>query len=349
MFVLQKRKFLKTQDKPDDVDSAVFRRATPHSREFRDALRSLDVVRAGVEGHALRHALADLQRQRIPLRILRQNRKRQEPGAQDAAPGNRLRDLLEEKANAADRVAKSAATLDQTCRLYRALRLPTIPSQTGAILREADRQGILGRSLLVIGTNAMAAYSLETCGEIRAPFETEDFDVTWTSDAERSHSPFWTVLKAVDSTYAVNAERTFQARNAAAYEVELPVAPSRVKGLGKLEKPYPVPLPEQEWLLKGKTVSRVVVAKDGSPARLARPDPRWFALQKLWMSAQPKRNPFKRGKDEIQGMAVLDAVAETMPQFPLDAEFESGIPEELSAAFESWRARRPEPSQPTWR
>src|SRR3546814_8199717 len=76
------------------------------------------------------------------------------------------------------------------------------------------------------------------------------------------------------------------------------------------DQPKPIPLPEQEWLLPGTRISHVVVGRDGSPARLVVPDPRWFALQKLWMSAQGKRNPLKRGKDQIQDTALLDAVRE---------------------------------------
>src|SRR3546814_2796043 len=65
-------------------------------------------------------------------------------------------------------------------------------------------------------------------------------------------------------------------------------------------------------------------------------DLRWFALQKLWMSAQGKRNPLKRGKDQIQDTALLDAVRERMPQFPLDHAFENGLPEELRGFYEGW-------------
>ncbi len=86
-----------------------------------------------------------------------------------------------------------------------------------------------------------------------------------------------------DPSYTVNTERPFQARNAKAFEFELLAAPSRLP-VGKRDQPKPVPLPEQEWLLPGRYVDQVVVARDGSPARLVVPDPRWFALQKLWLA-----------------------------------------------------------------
>ena len=76
------------------------------------------------------------------------------------------------------------------------------------------------------------------------------------------------MLKSVDGTYTVNTERPFQARNAKAYEVELLVAPSRAATLGKRDQPKPFPLHEQEWLLRGRFVTRVVVGRDATPARM---------------------------------------------------------------------------------
>src|SRR3546814_13995399 len=72
------------------------------------------------------------------------------------------------------------------------------------------------------------------------------------------------------------------------------------------------------------------------------PDPRWFALHKLWMSQQLKRNPQKRPKDRAQGLALLDAVAVSMPHYPLDDCFEAALPPELRAIYNEWTSRRPE-------
>src|SRR6185503_6351870 len=108
------------------------------------------------------------------------------------------------------------------------------------------------------------------------------------------------MLKAVDATFTVNTERRFQARNRASFEVGLLVAPSRAATLARTDKPHPIPLPEQEWLLLGRPVDQVVACRDATAARIVAPDPRWFALHKLWLSAQDKRDPFKRDKDREQ-------------------------------------------------
>ena len=261
----------------------------------------------------------------------------------------RLTDELEEKFQSyreeklrlqAQREGARAA-LDESARLYRALRLPMLSTGAGPILRECDRRGLLGSHLLVVGTNAMAAYAIEAAGTFRdVPDETEDFDLAWAAEEPEDGTQLWDMLKAVDPTFTINTEREFQARNAKAYEVELLVAPSRVATLAGKDRPRPVPLPEQEWLLPGRRVDQVVPCRDGSPARIVAPDPRWFALHKLWLGAQGKRNPLKRRKDTVQGAALLEAVGEAMPHYSLGHEFVEGLPDELVPYWEEWAKAR---------
>jgi len=240
-------------------------------------------------------------------------------------------------------------TLAESAALYRALRLPMVSSEAGPILRECDRRHLLGSHLLVVGTNAIAAYMIEANGSIALPDETEDFDLAWVAETpDEPERSVWDMLKAVDPTFTVYSERDFQARNAKAYEAELLVAPSRANTLGAKDQPRPVPLPEQEWLLLGRPVDQVIGCRDGSPARIVAPDPRWFALHKLWMSAQAKRNPLKRPKDRKQGLALLDAVATTMPQYPLDDAFEAALPDELRPYLAQWHGLRPTTVQADW-
>lgn len=253
----------------------------------------------------------------------------------------RLEAYRESKALWQQRRGGAKERLDESCRQYRALRLPMLASAAGAILREADRRGLLGEKLLVVGTNAMPAYHIEAAGMIRdIPDETQDCDLAWTgTEIEEDRQPIWEMLKAVDSTFTINTERSFQARNAKAYEVEILAAPSRIGTIFRTDRPMPIPLPEQEWLLNGDPVDHVVVCRDGQPARIVAPDPRWYALQKLWMARQPKRNPLKRPKDLKQGMLLLDAVRQAMPQYPLDPGFEQQMPGELAPYYDEWAKR----------
>lgn len=239
------------------------------------------------------------------------------------------------------RLASSREMLAERARIYRSLGLPMLDPEAGKILREADRRRLLGSHLMVVGTNAMPAYHIEANGRIRdVPEETLDFDLAWTAapPAEETNA-LWLMLKAVDRTYTVNTERTFQARNAKAYEVEILAAPSTWPGMSRKDQPRPVPLPEQEWLLLGRPVDHVVIARDNAPARIVAPDPRYFALHKLWMAQKDSRDPLKRPKDEKQGLLLLDAVAEAMPHYRLDEVFVGDLPEALRPHFDRWRAQ----------
>lgn len=271
-------------------------------------------------------------------------------GAMTVETEQRLEAYRAEKAELKDRRAASSSLLDESSRLVRALRLPLLASEAGAILREADKRRLLGTHLMVVGTNALPTYAVEAGGFLAdAPDETEDFDLAWTkAEAEPGEQPLWSLLKAVDETFTVNSERAFQARNRRAYEVEILVAPSRVEGMFRTDKPRPVPLPEQEWLLAGTPVDHVVACRDASPARVLAPDPRWFALHKLWLSAQDKRDPLKRRKDFRQGTAVLNAVELAMPRYPLDAAFERSLPSELEPMYRDWRAAAEAKPSPGW-
>lgn len=239
------------------------------------------------------------------------------------------------------RIETSRKALAERTRIYRSLHLPMLDPEAGKILREADRRQLLGSHLMVVGTNAMPAYHIEAGGTIRAvPEETLDFDLAWTAEPPADEiSSIWMMLKAVDQTYTVNTERPFQARNAKAYEVEILAAPSMIDGIFRKDQPKPIPLPEQEWLLLGRQVDHVVVARDNAPARIVAPDPRYFALHKLWMAEKPGRNPLKQPKDEKQGMLLLDAVAEAMPHYPMDDAFVSNLPSELCRHFNRWKAQ----------
>jgi hypothetical protein len=181
-----------------------------------------------------------------------------------------------------------------------------------------------------------------------APDETDDFDMAWSATEAEEDQTVRRLLKEVDSTYTMNTERTFQMRNADAYEVEILIAPSRAATFGRTDQPRPVPLPEQEWLLMGRPVDRIVICRDASPARIVAPDPRWFALQKLWMSQQAKRDALKRPKDLKQGMALLNVISVAMPQYPLDGAFEASLPRELTEPYEQWKRQRPAGPPPRW-
>ena len=262
------------------------------------------------------------------------------------------------------------AVLEGMGRQYKALRFGQIASEAALILRRMDTYGFIGNKYMIVGTNAMPVYEIEAGARFASDVQTtKDFDLAWLAGNmslfAQSGKPLpWNpatllglaegdplldhlnqppkslraLLKEIDSTYTLNTERRFQIRNRAGYEVEVLLAPSLVDQFPRTEELSPIMnMEEQDWLLLGKQVQHVVAGRDGTPARVIAPDPRYFALQKIWLSHQEKRDPLKRPKDFAQGVRVMDAVKLYMPHYPIDDEFIQTLPRPLMPHFESWK------------
>jgi hypothetical protein len=272
-------------------------------------------------------------------------------GPRSAETEAQHKDYQRKRKELEERVSASVEKLEQNSRIARAVKLPGIAQEAAKILVELDLREMLGRNFMVAGTNAILAYNLEAGGTIiiGADMATDDFDLLWTRDhstslmAKDPPPSILAALKAVDETYTVNEERPFQLRNRNAYEVEILVPPSRLGDLPKGDRIRPARMEEVEWLLLGAPIEHVVPAKGDLAAKIVAPDPRMFALQKLWLSEKPSRSALKKPKDRRQGKALMDACAQgTLPRHPINGGFEASLPEALRPFFEQWAAKRVE-------
>ena len=258
--------------------------------------------------------------------------------------------FVAEKELARRRAAEADALIEQRALQYRALRLPVMLDKQGELLRALDVAGLLRNDLLVVGTNAFAAYEA-LCG-VKFPAgnePTQDFDLAWCRGSAVSlaslmpdhdvegRKSLMAVLQSIDSTYRLNPKKPYLAVNRAGYEVELLAAPSRAP-LPKNEAFEPmVSLVEQEWLLRGKAAFVVVATQRHRACPLYVPDPRWMAVHKLWLARKPERNAQKRPKDARQGQVLLDACRYFLTDaYPLDVDFVLDLPVELRDLFNDW-------------
>ena len=238
------------------------------------------------------------------------------------------------KAAATARHSRALAEVSRFAKVARALGLGLAPSPAARLLRHFDRKAMLGPLLLVVGTIAMSAYEVEAGARIFRGFDaTQGFDLAWRGmDALQSQSAapvsLLGSLREVDPLFTKNTERGFQAVSGK-YEVELLAAPSTLASLPQDDLVPIAGMVEQEWLLLGLPLRRVIGAADGTPAPLVAPDPRWMALHKLWLSQKPRRAAVKRPKDQAQGLLLLRAVIEAMPAYPVDDAFLAAVPAEL--------------------
>lgn len=226
--------------------------------------------------------------------------------------------------------------LDEMASMHRSMGLPRVDGRLGRVLREFDISGLLGDALMVVGTNAMAAYEIEAQTRFANGIDsTLDADFAWKAKGSQfavsgtSPPPIMGALRRINEVYTVNSEKTFQAREDSGYEVEILIAPSLADTYPKNETIRPIPLPEQEWLLLGRTIEAVTFDIKNRAVRLLVPDPRWLALHKSWLSEKPTRDRKKFEKDRKQAEALAKAVIEFMPGFRVDAAFRTQVPDEL--------------------
>ena len=258
--------------------------------------------------------------------------------------------FVAEKELAKQRAAEADALIEQRALQYRALRLPVMLDKQGELLRALDVAGLLRNDLLVVGTNAFAAYEV-LCG-VKFPAgnePTQGFDLAWCRGSAVSFASLvpdpdvegrkslMAVLQSIDSTYRLNPKKPYQAVNSAGYEVELLAAPSRAPLRGNEAFEPMVSLVEQEWLLRGKAAFVVVATQRHRACPLYVPDPRWMAVHKLWLARKPERNAQKRPKDARQGQVLLNACRYFLEDaYPLDIGFVLDLPEELRELFNDW-------------
>ncbi len=204
------------------------------------------------------------------------------------------------------RIAASAA-------VNKALRLGSMREIAARIIRLLDREQLLGSHVIVAGTNALHAY--ETAAGVMFSSEhvaTTDADILW--DTKQSlllaatgvrREGLMGILKKVDKSFVANYG--FNATNDDGYIVDLLCAESddapRMKPASDVEA---TPMTGAEWLLQCPQFEQVIVAEDGLPLRMVVPDPRTYALHKLWVSQQPSRTPIKRPRNSAHARIVAE-------------------------------------------
>jgi len=232
------------------------------------------------------------------------------------------------KQAAEQRLSAIEARINESAPLWRALRLPSVDPLTGRILRELDKGELLGSKILIIGTYALKAYEVEAADTFATGMDaTDDLDLTLLLGDSSVPRAVLRALKRVDTNFIVNPNAPTRAVNGSGYRVDLLTTLAGEKSIDPAFGWRPAPLEGQDWLLLGKPVTTVVVDARGWPVPMIVPDPRYFALHKLWLS---KRRPGpKRAKDERQGEALLEAVRRDMPHYSMDDTFLSSLPPSL--------------------
>ena len=235
--------------------------------------------------------------------------------------------FTQRKRESAERLAGLKAALDQHQRLNRALRVGRIDPLVVALLaRLASTQ--LSPHFRVVGTHALYAYEATAGVRLGADaLATRDIDLLWdtrkriafSTQLARVSSSMLGVLKKVDSSFRMRQSQKYTAVNKDGFEVDI----IRRERAG--DDPHPIKLSNEDedfWVVQARKAnvlldapgfSAVVVATNGTMARMNSVHPATFITFKRWLAAQTEREALKRRRDTLQADAVQVLVDQYLP------------------------------------
>lgn len=242
-----------------------------------------------------------------------------------------LEEFRQAKKDINERLDSLKNRLKEQSRFCKAALIQRVPRIVTSILRLLDQQNLLGRNIMVVGTNSIYTYESAAGVFFDSPLTTtRDMDILWdirpkltlAADNDTGLGGLLDILRKADRSFELCKPRSFQAVNRDGYMVDLIKAEpkkvlvkerKRMGGPGDLEA---IEIRNLQWLLSSPKFSQIVIGNDGHPAVMAAPDPRVFALHKFWLSGQLDREPMKKQRDQDQGLAVARLVIKYLPQYP---------------------------------
>lgn len=117
------------------------------------------------------------------------------------------------------------------------------------------------------------------------------------------------ILRRVDQSFV--AHYGFNATNAQGYIVDLLCPETDTDDLPTIGEDADLaatPMQGIAWLLAAPRFEATAIGDDGRPLRLVVPEPRTFALHKLWVSHRDDRDPLKRPRDASHARVVAQLV-----------------------------------------
>ena len=236
--------------------------------------------------------------------------------------------FTQRKQESSARLTGLKAALDQQQRMNRALRVGRVEPLVVALLNRLASTK-LSEHFRVVGTHALYAY--EAAAGVRLDAEalaTRDIDLLWdtrkriifSTRLARVDSSMLGVLKKVDPSFRMRQSQKYTAVNKDGFEVDI-IRREQTDG-----DPHPIKLSDEDddfWvaqarranvLLDSPGFSSVIVATNGTMARMNTVHPATFVAFKRWMARQADRDALKRRRDVLQADAVQKLLEAYLPQ-----------------------------------
>ncbi len=250
--------------------------------------------------------------------------KQQRLGARSTETEAIYQRFTDRKVAAELRVDSLQKSSERHRRVNLALRVGRCPNILVKILERLDKLG-LAEHFLTVGTHALYAYEAAAGGRITPEaLATQDVDllfdtrkrVTFFARLEEADLSFINVLQKADKTFEVKPDQLHTAVNGNGFEVDV------IRRKAKDGDPHPLRMSHHEadlWavqvdsgegMLGPARFSQMVVATDGSMARLITMPPKSFVKIKRKLSTSASRDPLKRRKDALQAVIVQQLMDE---------------------------------------
>ncbi len=242
--------------------------------------------------------------------------------------------FLQGREAANQRLVDIRAAINEQARLNKALRLTRVPRVIARILRELDAAD-LNKSFTVLGTQALFGY--EAAGGVQFLVEllaSGDIDLLYDNrqkitlvSSKLDGQGLLGLLKRADRSFECIRKRGFRAANAGQFMVDLIIPPRGMHDSDPVsfaaDDLVAAEVPGLQWLLNAPKIDTVAIDEAGWPAPVRVPDPRAFALHKVWLANRPDRDPKKKPRDLAQAQAVAALVREYMPHLPFSEAISS--------------------------
>lgn len=268
-------------------------------------------------------------------------------------------EFIEGKRRIQDRLSHIEISLSEMAGMGVGVGINRVPNVVARILRKFDEFGLMGKCVQVIGTNAMYGYESQSGVMFDAGLlATTDVDFMWDSssrlklaahDDDVQQAGVLALLKKVDRSFELLYKNGFRAVNNKGFFVDLvkatPSPPWRSDIPDRISQDDLIPsgIDSLKWLLASPRFKSVVIAQDGMPAPMVSPDPRAFAIHKMWLSRQDDRDPAKKNRDQRQAEAVANLVTEKLRHLKFGDEAERMFPSKVRSVESLTLTSRGEP------
>ena len=220
-----------------------------------------------------------------------------------------------------------------------------VPLISARVIRAFETAGLGATRIKVVGTHALYAYEAMSGALFDSGLtSTQDIDfllnpratLRFVASEGLSEETLLGVLRSADRSFEITRQ-PFRARNSEDFLVDI-IKPQRnppwrddafEAERGDLQ---PAPIEGLAWLESAPSIEQMAIDSKGWPLNMSVPDPRAFAIHKLWLSERPGRGPVKARRDRAQALAVASLVINEMKHLPFDGRSLRMMPRDVVAA-----------------